>query len=182
MSQIQKMTRMARPGMKAAAIPSTTTNSCLGIPVRYDLGLKVLVDSRGIWRWKEIVVGPGFFMFPPREQQAMLLHEVGHCKMNHVAKLLWFVVRSPARLYRFLECGAACARAGQSDAQFFEEVALRMPDVAAYRKAQEFAADRFAAACGYGHDLARAFSRVKPEGGPFHPHPAERAARLLGAA
>ncbi len=156
------------------------SNNCLGIPVRYDARSKAIVDSRGFWRWKEIVVGPGFFAFPPREQGALLLHEAGHCKCNHVLKLALFILRSPRRIARFLKCAAASARKKHGEAQFFNAVAQRLPEVAAYRIAQELEADRFAAGCGYAHDLVRAFGRIQSDGGPFHPHPALRVSRLLG--
>lgn len=162
-------------------LKTTATSNCLGVPVRYDPQQRRLVDSRGVWRWKEIVVGPSFFQFPPREQQALLLHEVGHCRLNHVARLLWYIVRSPLRAWSFASCGLRCASQGLADIQFFEAVAVAMPELAAYRMAQEFEADRFAAGCGYGHDLARAFGRISSEGGPFHPHPSQRIARLVGA-
>lgn len=165
--------------------PSQTkvaTSNCLGIPVRYDPSSRVIVDSRGMWRWKEIVIGPGFLSFPPREQGALLLHEAGHCKCNHIARLAWFIARSPRRAWRFARCALEAARAGTDENGFFKLVAERMPDVATYRIGQEFEADRFAAGCGYAHDLIRAFGRIQSEGGPFHPHPALRIARLSGVA
>lgn len=156
---------------------TVATNNCLGIPVRYDPKAAVLVDSRGVGRWQEIVVGPGFFSLPPREQMSFLLHEAGHCKLGHVGKLAWFILRSPRRLAVFLWLGLSST----SQAEFFGRIADLLPEVAAYRKAQEFQADRFAAECGYGADLARAFRRLSPtDGGPFHPHPLERIARLDG--
>lgn len=152
-----------------------TTNACLGIPVRYDPKASIIVDSRGLWRWQEIVVGPTFFQLPPREQMSFLLHEAGHCKLGHISKLLWFIIRNPRRLSTFLWLSLSSV----DQADFFGRVATVLPEVAAYRKAQEFQADRFAAECGYGADLARAFRRLSPtDGGPFHPHPLERVARL----
>lgn len=65
-----------------------TIEPCLGIPVRYDEKHRSIVDSRGVWRWKEIVVGPDFFRFPPAEQAALLLHEAGHVKLQHLEKRL----------------------------------------------------------------------------------------------
>lgn len=153
-------------------------SNCLGIPVRYDPSTKAIVDSRGLWRWQEIVIGPTFLQLPPREQGAFLLHEAGHCKLGHVRKLAWFIIRNPRRLAIFVWLGL-CA---DNQDGFFASVASVLPEIAAYRKAQEFQADRFAAECGYGPDLARAFSRIRSEGGPFHPHPAERISRLSGAA
>lgn len=103
---------------------TTTTEPCLGIPVRFDPKLKVICDSRGIWRWKEIVVGPDFARFPPGEQMALLLHEAGHCKMFHVERRLaalftpWVIPalcreqeRAADRFVRSLGHGAALASA-----------------------------------------------------------------------
>lgn len=112
--------------------------------------MSLISDSRGLLRWKKIVVGPEFLQFPPREQQAILLHEVGHCKLRHLEKRLLALWRifSPRRL---------------------AELCIR----------QEFEADRFAHGCGYGPDLARAFQRVRASDSPLHPPIAERIARLL---
>lgn len=151
-------------------------NNCLGIPIRYDSKTKVIVDSGGLWRWQNIVVGPTFFRLAPREQAAFLLHEAGHCKLNHHAKLLWFILRSPQRILRFLRC----ALSARGEAEFFKAVARRLPEVAALRHAQEFEADRFAAGCGYGPDLVSAFGRIQSDSGPFHPPPVLRIHRLLG--
>lgn len=134
----------------------------------------MFVDSRGLGRWQEIVIGPKFFALPPREQGAFLLHEAGHCKLGHIRKLYWFIFRNPVRAYKFLRC----LPGSKTQEVFFSRVADALPEVAAYRKLQEFQADRFAAECGYGHDLARAFSRISFDGGPFHPSQAERVLRL----
>ncbi len=110
-----------------------------------------IVETRGIFRWKCVVVGPSFFRFPPREQQAILLHEVGHVKLNHVEKRLlriWQIVLLPFAFARF------CV-------------------------AQEFQADYFAAECGYAIDLASALSRMRPDArAALHPAVGERIARL----
>lgn len=150
---LPKTTRTDSPGTATGATPSTalkTTNSCLGIPVRYDPDLKVICDSRGILLWKEIVVGPMLMSFPPREQQAFVLHEAGHCKLNHVEKRflsLWKIFR-PKALVELCH-------------------------------AQEYEADRFVRGCGYGADLARAFSRITPAKDPLHPPLAERISALV---
>ena len=124
----------------------------LGIEVVFDEGLANICDSRGIFRWKKIVVGPTFLSFPPREQQALLLHEVGHCKLKHLEKRLarlWLLFWSPRRL---------------------AEMCIE----------QEFEADRFVAAIGLGGALAQAFGRIKATPDPFHPPVTERIARLIG--
>lgn len=128
-----------------------TKPAVLGIPVRFDARLRVISDSRGLWRWKEIVIGPAFTGFPPREQQAILLHEAGHCKLRHLEARLSAMLFAPWTLF------ALC-------------------------RTQEFAADRFAAECGYGPDLARAFLRVKAPDFPLHPPLPERIERLTHAA
>lgn len=125
--------------------------NCLGIPVHYDEDFKFISDSRGLWPFKRIVVGPLIRAFPEREQQAILLHEVGHCKMFHLEK----------RILRVF-------------------TALFRPSlITAYCRAQEFAADQFVAGCGYGPDLARAFTRLKPSGDLWHPSRDARVERLL---
>jgi len=124
----------------------------LGVPVRYDPQAKMISDSRGLWRWKKIVVGPMFWInFDEREKQAILLHEAGHCKMFHLEKR---ILRLPLML-------------------------VRPSFVASYCRAQEFAADQFAAGCGYAQDLARALSKIRAGGGPLHPDLPTRIARLL---
>lgn len=123
---------------------------CLGIPVRFDPRMRGISNSRGVGRWKAIFVGSAFGQFPPREQAAILLHEAGHCKLRHLEQRL-------KRLHW----------------------AFWKPHVlAAFCAAQEFEADRFAAGCGYGADLARAFSRLQGTDTPLHPPMAERIARL----
>jgi len=126
---------------------------CHGIRVVYDPNTSSISDSRGLWRWKKIIVGNNFFRFPPREQQAILLHEVGHCKLRHLEKRIastWWVVIAPRRLIEL------CVE-------------------------QEFQADRYAAAHGYGDDLARAFSRIRGESNLLHPPLEERRRRLISA-
>lgn len=73
---------------------------CLGIPVRYDPGMREISEARGLWRWREIVVGPKFTAFPPREGQAFLLHEAAHCKMRHLEKRLLWMLLTPWRIAR----------------------------------------------------------------------------------
>lgn len=126
----------------------------LGIPVRQDANplyfwgaRKPICDSQGIWPFKRIVVRPDFHRFPPREQQAILMHEAAHCLAFHSEKRLLRLVLWPF-------------------------------GIAAYCREQEFIADRFVKECGFGADLARAFSRLSGDAGPFHPSTAERIERL----
>ncbi len=127
------------------------TPDCLGIQVHYRPRFKGISDSRGVWRWKKIIVGTVFTQFPMREQAAILLHEAGHCKLFHVEKRilnLWRLFWRPASLVNL------CIQ-------------------------QEFEADRFAAGCGYGPDLARAFCRISNEKSLLHPPLEERVDRLI---
>lgn len=124
----------------------------MGVPVRYDPKAKFISESRGIGRWKKIVVGPALLEFPERERQAIRLHEVAHCKMFHVERRigkLWMLLCCPAQLRQL------CID-------------------------QEHAADAFVRSCGYGLDLARAFSRLDVESHFLHPPVTERIARLTG--
>jgi len=124
----------------------------LGIPLRYDPNMKTIAESRGLWPFKAVYLGPQLPCFPPREQQAFLLHEAGHCMLFHLEKRianLWRLVWPPA---------------------FFR-----------YLRMQELQADRFVAHCGYGEDLARGFERIIPTQSVFHPPISERVARLRQA-
>jgi Zn-dependent protease with chaperone function len=137
---------------------------CMGVPVRFDEDLPYISDSRGLWRWKEIVVGPSYFALTAREKQAVLAHEAGHCKLLHLEKRilrLWLLVM-PKRLL-------------------------------AYCHQQEYQADQFAKACGYGAAMISLLERValvQSEGGAaqtqlvgslYHPPLQSRIERLKGA-
>lgn len=146
--------------------------NCLGIPIVFEPGLKTvsitltnswwwpwkfmvapgIVETRGLWRWKKIVVGRAFEGFPVREREAILLHEVAHAKLNHIEKRLlvaWQIVFAPRR---------------------FAQLCVE----------QEFQADYFAAECGRGVDLASALSRMKTDArASLHPAVGDRVARLL---
>lgn len=124
---------------------------CLGVRVTYSEKQRVIADSRGLGRFRRVVVGPAFFLFPPREQQAILLHEVAHCKMKHLEqrmRSLWMVFVRPLKL---------------------RDLCIE----------QEHAADRFVAGCGFGPDLARAFGRLRKTRALLHPPVADRITRLL---
>ena len=154
---------------------SIKISSCAGVPVRYDdnaTSASIILDrsrwwwpwritqhpclceQRGIWRWREIVIGRAFLAFPPREQQAILMHEVGHVRLRHVRERLlsiWLIFCLPNRF------ALLCQR-------------------------QEYEADQFAAKCGFGPDLASAFGRFSASGaGALHPELSDRIERLNGA-
>lgn len=123
-----------------------------GIPVRFDPAQSTLCDSRGIWPLKRIVYGPALRELPAREQQAVILHEAAHCKMFHVEHRL-------AALWRLF---------------------VRPASLAELCRLQEFEADRFVIAHGYGPDLARVLLRFQSgKRGPLHPSTSERIRRLL---
>ena len=80
---------------------------------------------KGLWLWRRIYVGHRFVSLPDREQMAVILHEVGHCRLWHIER----------RLPRLLVFGRiACA---------------------AYLQRQELEADAYVASRGYGADLAK---------------------------
>lgn len=132
---------------KSRKTTTRTSEPFLGIPVRYDENLKSICESRGVFRWKEIVVGPDFARFPAGEQAALLTHEAGHCKRFHVERRL-LALLTPWRLKRL------CIE-------------------------QEFEADRFARAMGFGPLLASAFARLAPAKQVLHPPRHERIMRLI---
>ena len=143
-------TSACQSGMKTGR---TRLDDCFGIPVIFDSELKVVSQSRGIWPWKRIFLGPSFAEFPSREQAAILLHAVGHCKMRHLEKRI-------AGSWRVLFGGSALVR---------------------LCVAQEYEADAFAANCGYAVELAKAFSRMElagSHGGGLHPGTRNRIERL----
>lgn len=122
----------------------------MGVRVSYDARAKFISDSRGLGPWKKIVVGPTFLEFAPREQQAILLHEVAHCKLFHVEQRiakLWLILWRPSRLRQL------CID-------------------------QEHEADAFVRSSGFGADLASAFSKLRFTSHFLHPSTAERIARL----
>jgi Zn-dependent protease with chaperone function len=124
--------------------------NCLGIPIRYDNTLRVLSDSRGIWPFKRVVFGPAIRAFTRDETEAILMHEVGHCKLFHLEKRLlrlWMIFRPKA--------------------------------LAEYCKKQEHQADYFVCELGRGRELVSAFQKIQSSGGPLHPDTASRIERIL---
>lgn len=73
----------------------------LGIPIHYDEKARIISDSRGLWPFKRIVVGPAFWRFGPREMQAILLHEVAHCKLFHLERRLLRAIFFPGSIKEF---------------------------------------------------------------------------------
>lgn len=126
----------------------------LGIPVYLDRGFKHVCKATGLWRWKRIVVGPLLWRLTERERQAVLIHEAAHCKLFHLEKrILWAWL-----------------------ALFAPRKLMEM----CYE--QEYQADRYAAAAGYGLDLVAFFNKLK-QGEvevDFHPPLAARIERLMG--
>lgn len=131
-------------------------DKCLGIPVYYDDALTNISYSFAFWRWNKIVVGPAWRGLPEREAGAVLLHEAGHVKLRHFEKRLRMLWLVFVNPGRLL---GLCAE-------------------------QEFQADRFAAECGYGVELAQLFCRLqrsaekRPDSGPLHPDLSSRIMRL----
>lgn len=123
--------------------------NCLGIPVRYDPSLRVISDSRGVWPFKRIVVGPAIQNFTREEGQAILMHEAGHCKLFHLEKRL-------ARLWML----------------------VRPQMLGDYCKRQEYQADYFVVQLGRGRELVSVLEKTQSRGGPIHPDAASRIERL----
>jgi Zn-dependent protease with chaperone function len=121
-----------------------------GIRVSYSDKLSLLSESRGIWPWKKIVVGPLFWQLTFREQGAVLLHEAGHCRNFHLEKRL---LMTPYILFRPSLVLQICAE-------------------------QEFEADFYSAAHGYSYELMTLFQKMTAQKSPFHPDMASRIERL----
>jgi hypothetical protein len=122
----------------------------LGIPIRFDANYKGLADSRGLWRWKSIVIGVQFLMLGPAHKLAVLYHEACHCLRHHMEKR---VIALPMLFIRPAFSMRLCAE-------------------------QEMEADAFAAANGYGKDLLDVLTRFGGEPGTFYPSNEERVTRL----
>jgi len=162
--------------------------NCLGIPVRYEPTMEHLCDSRGIF-FPEIVVGPAFMQLGERQGQAVLLHEVGHCKLRHALKRLIAVLSSPLATWLYSRSMLRVARAyfrrmESPEAQRMiqqELIAInkRIPHLRELTFNQEYQADFYAAQCGYGGDLVYLFSKMTEPAGGLHPSHESRIARLL---
>lgn len=151
-------------------------NDCLGVPVYFDSAYTGISESRGFLLWKKIIVGRSWETLSRREQGAILLHEVGHIKRMHAEKRLlpsiWMHLRFPLKMLSILRAK------NEVEARSLWDEVLEDSGVAALARAQEFEADKFCADCGYGLDLAMAFSRMKTHIDPLHPSTEERLLRL----
>jgi hypothetical protein len=116
-----------------------------GIPVVHDPKNRFIADARGFWPRKRIAVGPSWFRLPFAVQQAILLHEAGHCLGFHLE----------IRLLIGLFCATRWARC------------------LAHR--HEFEADRFAVerGAGAGLKILLTMAKIIPEH-YFEPPRAER--------
>ena len=121
----------------------------LGIPVYYTLDRRVFAESRGIWPWKRIVVGPGWNRLQYEEQIAALLHEAHHCRALHFE----------IRLLLVPFCW--------------------MTRVQRIAQRQELACDRFAHDNGFGHEMLRIMSKTQGTGGEFYPLLKDRCDHLI---
>lgn len=126
---------------------------CKNIPVRAAERSGV-AWARGLWPLQWIEIGRDWFMLTPGEQEAVLLHEVGHCRGHHMI----------ARWLLLPLCW--------------------LPAVQALARRQELAADAFAVREGRGLDLLRfifRFNRVPddPIARKLCPPPQERAQNIL---
>lgn len=141
-----------RPAPGLPQVPPGHT--CCGIAVRQVDGLPGIAEARGSIFRRWIAVNAAWCQFPAREQEALLLHEVWHCRRFHLEARWLFLLFSwlPAILW------------------------LPFAQWVSYR--QEFAADRFAKKEGYGRELARALSRITIYDSTFHPSPQARIAAL----
>lgn len=112
-----------------------------GIPVQFDENLSIVAESRGIWPRKRIVCGIEFAFLDPGEGRAVLLHEVGHCKLFHLE------LRLLTLPLLFLRPGICF------------EIA----------RAHEIAADRFAARHGAKASLIAYLKKIEGDCGMFYP-------------
>ncbi len=142
-----------RPAVSVAEIQQHPAE-CKNIPVRFDLRRDGIAWATGIWPLQSIVVGRGWFALPGGEQEAALLHEVGHCKAHHMSQRL---LLSPF---------------------------CWLPTVQRLARAQEHAADAFAVHEGRGADLLRLIFRLRTAPRTetenlLSPAPDERIRRIL---
>lgn len=177
-----RMTRTATPGI--ATGHQVKLAKCMGVPVAYDARMVIISDSGGFLWWKKIAVGPGFLELTERQRGAVLLHEVGHCKLWHSERILLHTILRPRLLWAIIAASFAAARKFKTETPealiwFQSEIERRAPGVGAYRQVLEAQADLYAKGCGYGPELAQVLLSPAGGGGPFHPSPTVRARMLL---
>jgi Zn-dependent protease with chaperone function len=122
----------------------------LGIRLAVDRTSKLMADSRGIWPFKRIVLGASWFLFSPREREAVLCHEAAHCKLFHLEKRMLLIPL----------------------------LFLRPALVTEISIAQELEADRFAAERGFGVELLDVLRKLGGKEGQFYPSFERRAEAL----
>lgn len=137
--------------LKSARRPAF--DSVLGIPVIFDPFSPLHADSRGLWKWKRIAIGPAYFQLSDAQQIAVLFHEACHCLKFHLEKR---ILALPLLLFRPGFCFRLCQQ-------------------------QELEADTFAAEHGHGKALLSMLTQTDRESGPFYPRLEERIASLKEA-
>lgn len=154
MIQMSQGTMNPSLGTATGNTRSFVPHSLDGVPVIFDEKMRFIADSRGIFWFKRIYYGPHLYEFSPVQQYALLVHELGHCKLRHLEQRI-------AKLYLVL-----------FDRQRLIELCHK----------QEFEADDFARRRGLGPDLAAALLHTANDGHlkwPLHPVREDRIARLL---
>jgi hypothetical protein len=122
----------------------------LGIPVLVDMHTHIPAQAKGLWPFKRIVLGQGFFYLGLREKEAVLHHEACHCRRFHLERRLCAI---PLLL-----------------------VAPRVAEKIAIE--HELEADRAAVHRGFGAELLRVLHKLHGPGGQFHPSTDTRAAAI----
>ncbi len=100
------------------------------IPVKFDPKSSGIAFARGLWPRKWIAVGHGWLGLTTHEQQAVLMHEAGHCRLWHKE------IRLLLLPFAWCEWAQAIARA------------------------QEHAADAFAVRQGHGFGMLQFMHRA----------------------
>lgn len=121
----------------------------LGIPVVFAPSCPEVARARGFWPAKRIEVGLAWYALAAEARAAVLFHEAHHCRALHLeARLLLLPLVVLAYFVMSI-----CRR-------------------------QEIAADRFAAANGWGGPMADYLARANQPESHFYPSTSERVAEL----
>lgn len=124
----------------------------LGVPVHTTDDPDVLAQSRGVWPWKKIVVGPFWHRLMQDERIALLLHELAHVRLFHVEQRILMIPLIWTKWVRAIVAE------------------------------QEFRCDDYAANCGFGIEMVRVIRDAHRNGASdWHPSPGERILRLMKA-